>query len=124
MTEGWKTNSGWKINSKIVVPYGVSWDDYGWSMSWGSNYRSFFNDLDEVLSWISETPLTESKGLCAIVSECRRSLHPGVWNETRFYDFKLFKKGTIHIRFTDQYLLDDLNAISAKGKNWLAGDGF
>ena len=122
--EGWKSNSGWKLNPKIVIPYGIEWDYWGWGLSWHSKKRTFFNDLDEVISWIADTPLDQTSGLASIVERNRKTIQPGAWCETRFYDFKLYKKGTIHLKFKDLYLLDDLNAIVAKERNWLGGDGF
>jgi len=59
-----------------------------------------------------------------LITSSKRSLEPNTWIERPYYEFKLFKKGTIHIRFKDQYLLDDFNAIAAKGKQWLGGEGF
>lgn len=128
-TEGWKTNSGWRINSKVIVPWGCGWSSIwnDWELSWGSDFRNFLDDLDEVLCWIADEEYREEDRTAAIIDRSKRSekrILPGQWVEARFYEFKLFKKGTVHIRFTDQYLLDDFNHLAAKGKNWLGGEGF
>jgi hypothetical protein len=35
----------------------------------------------------------------------------------------MFKKGTVHLKFKDQYMLNDFNQMAAKGKKWL-GAGY
>jgi hypothetical protein len=134
--EGWKSNSGWKINPKIVIPSGVRVCHIFGSWSLGIGYngrpapgRQFLMDLDEVLSWVAGDEGNEKfkkhdkeKDTASFIDH---AYHPaGTWLERRHYDIKLFKKGTVHIRFKDLYLLDDFNAIAAKGKQWLGGKGF
>lgn len=125
--EGWKTNSGWKVNKTIIIPSGIRvseiWHD--WDVSYGAYARTFYDDLDEVLCRLSEVPTNEVKFFCEYFNDAKLvDVRPGVWHDLRFYRVKLFKKGTVHIQFTDQSLLDDLNAIVAKERCWLGGDGF
>lgn len=125
--EGWKSNSGWKVNPKIVIPSGVSVCPYfgKWDLRHGSSGRRFLSDLDEVLAWIAGDEFEKYKPEMDTAAFIDRDYHPaGTWLERRHYDIKLFKKGTVHIRFKDLYLLDDFNAIAAKGKQWLGGEGF
>lgn len=122
--EGWKSNSGWKVNQKIVVPHGVHWSSLmgWWDLRHGDRDRAFLDDLDEVLCWIADIKHHPSQNTSNIINY--KEIPPNTWHERQFYDFKLFKKGTIHIRFKDQYLLDDFNSIAARGKKWLGGEGF
>jgi hypothetical protein len=121
--EGWKSNSGWKVNPKIVLPHGVYWSkSMDWWQAMYKGDEAFLNDLDEVLCWIADVDHRQHQSTSSMISYSK--IPPNTWHERQFYEFKLFKKGTIHIRFKDQYLLDDFNAIAAKGKQWLGGEGF
>jgi hypothetical protein len=124
--EGWKSNSGWKVNSKIVLPHGIGWCRIidTWAIDYRSSDKAFLDDLDEVLCWLAEVEHDPRRNTSWLITQSKRSLAPNTWIERPYYEFKLFKKGTIHIRFKDQYLLDDFNAIAAKGKQWLGGEGF
>ena len=46
----------------------------------------------------------------------------GEWVESRFFDFKLFKKGTIHLKFRDVSIWERFNIAAARFKNWLPDD--
>jgi 16S rRNA A1518/A1519 N6-dimethyltransferase RsmA/KsgA/DIM1 with predicted DNA glycosylase/AP lyase activity len=121
--EGWKSNSGWKVNSKIVLPHGVYWcKSMDWWEAMHKGAEAFLDDLDEVLCWIADVDHRQHQSTSRMISYSK--IPPNTWIERPYYEFKLFKKGTIHIRFKDQYLLDDFNAIAAKGKQWLGGEGF
>lgn len=122
--EGWKSNSGWKLNPKIVIPSGVSLCQYfgSWSLGYGSTGRRFLEDLDEVLSWVAGEEYNPNDCTASKIENSK--IPANQWMEQKYYDIKLFKKGTVHIRFRDLYLLDDFNAIAAKGKQWLGGAGF
>ena len=125
--EGWKTNSGWKIENKIIIPSGIRVGLFGddWDSPWGGRDANFYDDLDEVLSRLAQVKYEPEEGFRRWVNDSKlKDVEPGKWHTRRFYDVKLHKKGTVHIRFTDLYLLDDLNAIVAKERNWLGGEGF
>ncbi len=115
--EGWKTNSGWKINKKIIHP---TYATYGWHYI----NDEAIKDLEAVLCYIGGYKDIKS------VSE---AAHPFVngWSgvqrgefETTFFDGKIFKKGTLHLTFKDLDLLAEFNRRAAIGKKWIGGDGF
>ena len=41
------------------------------------------------------------------------------WHESKFFRFRCFKKGTLHIEFKDKKLWADFNLAVCKGKNMI-----
>jgi hypothetical protein len=124
--EGWKSNSGWKINKKIVVPWGVSVNRYCgyWEMGYGSRTKTFLDDFDQALCMAAGDPYDRNKSTSDLIWKGQYTIPAGEWQKARYYDFKLFKKGTIHIRFHNLEVLARFNSLAAKGKQWLGGEGF
>ncbi|XHX80878.1 MAG: DUF4942 domain-containing protein [Stenomitos frigidus ULC029] len=125
--EGWKTNKGWRLNKRIIHPYGVNYEPR-WGGSFSTNYhrREFFMDLDKVLSWLSGQSI-ESPGFKCIQDAVEQFIHDRttVYTdqfESTFFKIRIYKKGTIHLDFKDLDLLARFNKEAAKGKKWL-GDG-
>jgi 16S rRNA G966 N2-methylase RsmD len=126
--EGWKTNTGWKVNQRIIVPYGMHWDrifNHFAGTSDSSEAGCFVKDLDSVCCWITGVD-PNSRGYTTIgeMMNRMRDRSPGVWHELKYFRIKWFKKGTLWIEWTDQYLLDDFNLLAATEKKWIGGEGF
>ncbi|WP_407536334.1 DUF4942 domain-containing protein [Cetobacterium somerae] len=43
----------------------------------------------------------------------------GEWNNSEFFKFKIFKKGTIHFEFIDKNIWNEFNRVACEGKKWL-----
>lgn len=112
--EGWKTNKYYEIHKKIIIPppyYGLRYKQY-----------DFTDDLEKVLGFLSGINVNSEtfisvRGALAHTS----SFGDGHQDEasTTFFDVKTFKKGTMHITFKDQDLLDALNIFANGGKKWV-----
>lgn len=105
--EGWKTNSGYMLNKKIIVGYMVelSWV-IGMSLKWGSNMDKI-NDLIKVLCNITAQDFNSIKTFRDFFNE--NTVETNTWYEVGFFEFKCFKKGTMHLKFKndrDWYLLN------------------
>lgn len=123
--EGWKTNKAYKVNKRIIIPYGVEYDNT--FDHWRIIYRNedFFRDLDKVMCWLSGRGIREictiSQGLSDRLREVNKG---GVYTEpfeTTFFRVRFYKKGTLHLDFLDPFLLHEFNQRAAEGKNWLGG---
>ena len=124
--EGWKTNKSWRLNSKIIHPWGISHDKlWGFRFSWNSD--DIYTDLDKVLCWVGGTNVKDG----VTTSYCIRNFvecikQPGRPYqdefESYFFKIRIFKKGTVHLKFKNLKLLEDFNKKVAAGKQWL-GDG-
>lgn len=145
-TEGWKTNSQFKVNKKVILPSFVSAD-------WSSRFRADWNryneyrDIDKVMCFVSGLPYEslnslseqgreklnqmggykfdreataddyENMSLEKAVSFVRvgdSSLH-----ESAFFQFRCYKKGTLHIIFKSEDLWARFNLAVNEGKKQL-----
>ncbi len=125
--EGWKSNANYKVNRKIVFPYGCKYDiysgdKYGWfSRNYGST-MDIHNDLDRVLAVLAGKDFDEVYTIDKAMMkkfEVLGRVGPGAFDntfETEFFDCKFFKKGTLHITFRDKKLWDLFNVTAIDGK--------
>ena len=138
-TEGWKTNKSWRVNRKIIVPFGVEYDNR-WG-SWSSrNYKeSFFDDLDKACCFLTgqrydqlsrcssngDAPLTGWTVNGAIYSHLHHD-KTTAWDDpfdSHFFTIRVYKKGTVHLVFKDEALWKRFNTVAAEGKMWV-GAGY
>ncbi|RCX22929.1 methyltransferase family protein [Fontibacillus phaseoli] len=112
---GWKTNSSYKINKKIVIPIKYShfdsWDfkeDYS---RINHDVRQWINDIVKAFQLIDPNVSGEFTALSSQEFE----------NE--WLRFKMFAKGTIHVWFKDERLLAKLNYICGSHFGWLPSEG-
>ncbi|GAB3546411.1 DUF4942 domain-containing protein [Spirosoma fluminis] len=136
--EGWKTNSAWKVNRKVILP-GFLDADHRWQDHYRIYYDKWrqFEDIDKVMCWLSgkdyddmsrpvkdydyrvrehekEYKLKSLKRSIETIAVGDNSLH-----ESEFFLIRCFKKGTLHITFKEEFLWATFNQRACKGKNWL-----
>ncbi len=125
-TEGWKTNDSYKVNKKIVFPWGCRFE---------KDWRSFrtvyggsidiYNDLDRILCVLSGKDFEECHTIAQAMESRFRALGSGVRQgfdnetESEFFHIKFWMKGTVHLTFKDKDLWARFNITAAKGKQWL-----
>lgn len=135
---GWKTNSAHKLNSKIIVPFCCAWKSekrykvvgsgtYSYCVANGYEYKLDLYDTYRLLSDMSLTLNFLAGGLCAL--ERMEILHQILeWNfnrgnakniETQHFILTFYKKGTCHLKFKNQDLLDKFNLFASQRKGWL-----
>ena len=128
-TEGWKTNKNWKINKKIIVPWGIQftdWSKYGSDRKCGkfdtiySGYGlGWLGDLDKMVRLIDKPNFNSRSIIMALNDKFDKlgDIYVGEkydnTTETYYFNLKFWKKGTLHIMFKDQEILDELNKIGA-----------
>ena len=145
-TEGWKTNSKFKVNKKIILPCFVSSD-------WSSHFRADWNhyneyrDIDKVMCFISGLSYDNLNSLSeqgkAKISKMGKysfdkeatpedydhlSLEKAIsfvkvgdssLHDSEFFQFRCFKKGTLHIIFKSEDLWARFNLAVNEGKKQL-----
>lgn len=117
-TEGWKSNSHYKVNNKVVVPGLSMCRIFGKFEYLHDGVGNKFDDLDKALCFITGKKFDEIKTISkTIQDEVSYKLNGDV--ETEFFYAKFYKKGTAHLKFKDQAVLDALNLQAAKYKKWI-----
>lgn len=141
--EGWKTNKSWKVGAKFIMPDAIRYEPKynSWSFTWRQNSVDFFNDLDRVCCFLDGKSYEDmarpysyerdmqkhppQRILDAIEDRIhRRDGKP--YNDpiySRYFEIRIFKKGTVHLKWRDEALLARFNQEAAQGKNWV-GPGY
>ena len=118
--DGWKTNKVHKINSKVILPVNGMFSDYSWDKDKAFNLgkaESVISDIEKVFDYLDGN-MTASVDLHGVLSRAHES------GQTKnipckYFDVTLYKKGTMHIRFRDQALVDRFNIYCCGKKGWL-----
>ena len=130
-TEGWKTNDNYKINKKVIFPYGCHYDNKYFDefrLSYGYSDIDIYNDLDRVLCVLTNRNFvyccTIERALKAQFESLGRHVKAPFDNRTEsdFFNIKFFKKGTVHLEFKDKETWALFNKTAAKGRAWLGQD--
>lgn len=131
--EGWKTNDAYKVNMRVVMPYGCEMSWYGNdAKEWGTQFQEAYyktgeySDLDKVMCYITGKPIEDIvtiRDAMHLQFDRIGKIYPGDrfdnTCESEFFNIKFFKKGTVHLQFKDEKLWEQFNIKAAKGKNWL-----
>jgi uncharacterized Zn finger protein (UPF0148 family) len=121
-SEGWKTNDNYKVNKKLIFPYGISWS-YGHFSSYSSgDARTIYSDLDRILCVLDGKALKDCYTVGeALESVCRRATC-GEAFESEYFEGRFYKKGTVHLKWKREDLWEKFNLTAAAGKKWLGED--
>lgn len=147
--EGWKTNSQFKVNRKVILPNFVSAgyepQRFGYDRYFRTAFSTYntYEDIDKVMCYLSGIPYEELDTLKECVQKDwtkdkrrgyakedykRLSLKKAIeyvevgdtdLNESEFFKFRCFKKGTLHIIFKDEKLWERFNLMVNEGKKIL-----
>lgn len=123
-TEGWKSNDGYKVNQKIVFPYGCSYEGRGTFGYWSAYHREdIYTDIDRVLCVLDG----KSFAKCVTIGHALRDgfkAYETAGNrcESDYFSIRFFKKGTVHLTWKRPDLRQAFNVSAAKGKAWIGRD--
>lgn len=116
---GWKTNKVHKINSKVILPvHGLVADPY-WSRN-TINVReaeATISDIEKVFDYLdgNMTADVDLHGVLERANEEKQTKNI----PCKYFSVTLYKKGTMHIKFHNQELVDRFNVYCCRKKNWL-----
>lgn len=114
----WKSNSGYKINKKVIIRfyYERSWSDGSRTLRWEQENQ--IADIERVISYFSEKKDLNLVKL--IQSEFAKGNTKNISND--LLSFTFYKKGTCHIEFKNEDVLRKFNIEVAKLRNFLPMD--
>lgn len=118
--EGWKTNSLYKVNKKVIIPYGLSSDN--WFDRPHVNYHNSrkLDDIDKCMCFLTGKKFDN---ILTIHNAIHNDGYFGDAFESEFFNIRCFKKGTIHLVFKDLDLLARFNQQAVKDKwNWIGDE--
>ncbi len=135
---GWKTNKGHKLNSKIIIPFYGAWHkekNYkfhgsgfgGYCTVDGYTYELQDREVIYKLTDMSKTLNYLAKGVSGLedMELLERTIKRNFDNgnakniNTEHFNLTFYKKGTCHIKFRNQDLLDKFNLFASQRKGWL-----
>ena len=117
---GWKTNKAHKVNNKVILPTYGCWDHSYFSNKSELNIYNaykFLSDIEKVFNYLDGNMSVEVN----LERMLKYALKSGKTKniKLKFFDVTFYKKGTAHIKFTNQELLDRFNIFCARQRNWL-----
>lgn len=119
---GWKSNSAFKINKKVVIPYVAA---YSWGRIDFYHYsdRNVYKILDDLEKCLAFLQIGESEYIYDIDLNNQLKVYQEQQvtrkMQFRYFDVDVFKKGTMHIKFRDLDLLKRFNIYGCQHKGWL-----
>lgn len=125
--EGWKTNSAYKVNKKVIMPYYISYNGTAWGDTWSLDYRRGFSvdDIDKAMCLVDGKDFETIHTIRDALNSRFRSIGDNYKNgtnnttESKYFNLKFFKKGTLHLQFKDDKIWEQFNIMAAQGKQWI-----
>ena len=116
---GWKTNKAHKINSKVILPTYGMFSSYSWSKEPFNLYEAerTISDIEKVFEYLDGN-MSAHVDLHGVLQTAHSSGQTKNI-KCKFFDVTLYKKGTMHIKFHDQALVERFNIYCSRKKNWL-----
>lgn len=118
---GWKANKAHKINTKVIIPMN-GFSSYSWNNK--DKIETYGYTIDRLTDMVKALNY-----LAGELADGHHTVHTAIESANligkfRHIDFHYFtatfyKKGTCHITFTDQALLDKFNIFGARKRGWL-----
>jgi hypothetical protein len=113
---GWKTNKAYKVEKKVILPcYGV-YDRYDGRPSVYSAHNVLC-DVERIFNFLDGNMTAEID----LYNQLDMYFKAGITKNIhcKFFDVTFYKKGTVHITFTNPKLVERFNVYVTKRKGWL-----
>lgn len=114
--DGWKTNDAFAVNKRVIIPFHGFYSIYSDS-AFGFEAIEKLEDIQKVFDYL-DAGRTDPYEIRTAMEEAKKK------NQTRnivckYFKVSIYKKGTAHIEFTNQEVLDKFNIFAAMEKKWL-----
>ncbi|MEM8859343.1 MAG: DUF4942 domain-containing protein [Chloroflexota bacterium] len=126
--EGWKTNSAFKVNRKIIIPDRanfIGWNGWQWRPYENRWLWPKLDDLDKMLCWVMEMDIEQIQTINSAISQHCDQVSDGKveYREkfvSTFFELRVYKKGTAHLKFRDDIVWEKFNVRVATIRKWIA----
>ena len=127
--EGWKTNSSYKVNEKLILPdilaYKYNYEPHPREVSHVS--MRFLEDIEKTICLAIGKRFEDVsiKNRSTIEYALGRNLCNddfGVWHDSAFFKVKIFKKRTMHLVWKDKEVLNLINKLACESFSKNVGD--
>lgn len=116
---GWKTNKAHKIGMKVILPIN-GFSSYSWDKDKLDAYNivGTMGDIEKTFDYLDGKRHEGYADAGYVIQHaCNNS-------QTKNIDFKYFtatfyKKGTVHLKFTDERVVEALNIYAGRQRSWL-----
>ena len=116
---GWKTNKAHRINKKVIIPFYGAWSNFDKTRYQPDDYevQKKLSDIEKALDYLDDGQTRafdmDRTLRWAQVNEQTKNIH------LKHFDITFYKKGTCHITFTSEELLEKFNIFGSQRKGWL-----
>ena len=115
--DGWKTNSSWKINKKVILPCHAWKSDYKrWDFQWGT-VMELLGDLEKIFNYLDNGE-TREIDITERLKEATKNQQSSKI-VLKYFTVTFYKKQTVHITFTNERVLKKFNIFGSQKKGWL-----
>ena len=125
---GWKTNKAHYVNNRCIIPtWGCFATAYrensrgGWSDSYTainpSGCFKILSDLEKALNYLNKGETSDIDLMAQLEAAKKADRNRNI--QCKYFTVTFFKKGTCHIKFHDQKIVDRLNIYVGRNKAWL-----
>ena len=117
--EGWKTNKHDKVDKKLIIPDVV---DYKWGQSFNYHKEEYLVDIEKTLCLLISKKFSDiSPNYKSTIHHALNYAETGVWHDSYFFKCKVFKKGTVHLIWKSEELMQKFNQVACNGLKNLKG---
>lgn len=114
--DGWRTNDCFRVGKKVIIPL------YGYS-EWDDNFQSWrveekFRDIEKSFDFLDSGNTDWPGSFKDAFKEAEKSGNPRNI-DTKYFTVTFYKKGTAHLVFKDEKLLEKFNIFASQKKGWL-----
>lgn len=115
---GWKSNKAHKVNDKVILPVNGMFATYSWSKTFEvRKAEAVISDIEKVFNYLDGNMTAPVDLHDTLERACDEGRTRNI--RCRYFDVKLYKKGTMHIKFRNKDLLNRFNIYCAQQKRWL-----
>lgn len=114
---GWKTNKSYIVNQKVILPWNIR-DTYDSNRLCRYSYGvEKLLDLEKTLQYLDgkQSDSTEISQIIETILKTGQTANI----ECKYFRFTTYKKGTLHVTFTDTDLLKKFNLFGSQKRGWL-----